>query len=411
MKKRSILIFALLIVSYSKLPGQNEYSKEHVIVYFRDGVLNSDLLKQNVRSFSKDELVKPIALKDSLDKWNVGKRFRKLIQNATPDKNISISRTGQNVNIPKFYNLMLLTVLPSTNIPELCRKLEELPYVLHAEPNYLLKTNDAPAPNDTHFNQQEGWEQTSDVDIDLLRAWDFTRGSTQIRVGVVDSGIDYHNPDLGNGSFGPGFKVAGGYDYFSDDSNPDDSNVGSHGTNVAGIVAAQGNNGTGVTGVGGGDASIDNLGVLLIALRVGESTVSVSNAVEAIYDASTSINQGGYGCHVLNYSAGDYTASDVLRKAISYAGQNAVIFVAAKGNDNTTNPHYPSDYADNLIISVGASDNLDERWANSNFGNNMDFVAPGTADLLFTTARVEEGSYSSMEGTSGAAPVVTGISA
>lgn len=278
MKKRTILAFALLIVGFSKLCAQNEYRNDHVIVYFRDDVLNEDLLKQNGRSFGKDELVKQQTLKDSLDRWNVGIRFQKLVRNARPDKNISISRTGQNVNIPKFYNLMLLKVSPSTNIPELCRKLEELPYVLHAEPDYLMKTNDVPAPNDTHFNQQDGWEQTSDVDIDLLRAWDFTRGSTAIKVGIVDSGIDYHNPDLGNGSFGAGFKVAGGYDYFSDDSNPDDSSTGSHGTNVSGIVAAQGNNGSGVTGVAGGDASTGNLGVVLIALRVGESTVSVSNA-------------------------------------------------------------------------------------------------------------------------------------
>jgi thermitase len=332
-----------------------------------------------------------------------------LVRNARPEKDTSISRLGENVNIPKFYNLMLLTVPPSTDIPGLCRKLEELPYILHAEPDYLMKIKDAPAPDDTHFNQQDGWEQTSDVDIDLLRAWDFTRGSTDIRVGIVDTGIDYHNPDLGNGSFGAGFKVAGGYDYFSDDSDPDDSNAGSHGSNVAGIVAAEGNNGTGVTGVAGGDASAGNLGVSLIALRVGESTVSVSNAVEAIYDASTSVNQGGFGCHVLNYSAGDYTASDISRKAISYAVQNGVIFVAAKGNDNSTNLHYPSDYADNLVISVGAFDNSDFKSNFSNFGNNMDFVAPGTADLLFTTARVEEGSYTGMEGTSGAVPVVTGI--
>lgn len=88
-----------------------------------------------------------------------------------------------------------------------------------------------------------------------------------------------------------------------------------------------------------------------------------------------------------------------------------MIFVAGKGNDNTTNPHYPSDYNDNLIISVGASDNFDFKWDHSNFGNNIDVIAPGTADLLFTTARVEEGSYTSMEGTSGAAPVVTGLSA
>ncbi|GIV36399.1 MAG: hypothetical protein KatS3mg032_0778 [Cyclobacteriaceae bacterium] len=149
----------------------------------------------------------------------------------------------------------------------------------------------------------------------------------------------------------------------------------------------------------------------MIALRVGEDGFAIGNVVEAIYDATTSVNQGGFGCHLLNYSGGGYTIYNSVRKAISYAAHNGVIFVAAKGNDDTTNKHYPSDYADNLVISVGASNGLDERASFSNYGNNVDFVAPGTTDLLFTTKRVEQDTYGTFSGTSGAAPVVTGIAA
>ena len=164
---------------------------------------------------------------------------------------------------------MYLSVQENTDIPTLCKKLEKLPYVIYAEPDYYRKTVDAPAPDDPIFVQQHGWEQGNDRDIDLLRAWDFTRGSNNVIVGVLDGGIDYHNPDLGNGAFGAGAKVAGGYDYADNDSNPDDTGLDSHGSAVAGIIGAFANNATGVAGIAGGDGTTGNPGVQLISLRIG----------------------------------------------------------------------------------------------------------------------------------------------
>lgn len=411
MKKIHFLVIVLLILSTSKISAQDEYMKDHVIVFFRDNVLNKSLLASEIRSFSRAEFVTEKALKDSLDNWNIGGTFQRVMRNARPDKLVTTSRTGEEVAIPMFYNLMYVPVPENEDVLTLCKKLNELPFVIYAEPDYIMRSNDVPPPNDLYFSLQSGWEQVNDRDIDLLRAWDFTRGSNNVRVGVLDGGIDYHNPDLGNGSYGSGYKVSGGYDYIDDDSNPDDPGTVSHGTAVAGIIGALSNNTTGVAGIGGGNVASGNSGVQLIALRVSQTDgdFPIGKVVEGIYDAATSANQGGFGCHILNYSAGGYNVYNSVRKAISYAIHNGVVFVTSKGNDESTEMHYPSDYADNLIISVGASNGLDQRADFSNYGNNIDFVAPGVSSLLYTTKRVEQGTYGSFNGTSGAAPVVSGI--
>jgi subtilisin family serine protease len=411
--RKIILLILLLLACFSSLAAQDDYRKDHVIVFFHDGVLNKSLLVSDMHSFNRTELVVEKTLADSLDKWRVGSVFQKVVRNARPDKMVSTSRTGEEVPVPMFYNLVYVPVPEDEDALSLCKMLEALPFVIFAEPDYLMKNNDVPAPNDPYFYLQRGWEQANDRDIDLLRAWDFTRGSNVVRVGVLDSGIDYHNPDLGNGSFGAGHKVSGGYDYIDDDSDPDDAGNSSHGTAVAGIIGAFSNNDMGVAGIAGGDATVGNTGVQLISLRISEPDGSrpIGKVVEGIYDGATSVGQGGFGCHILNYSGGGYTVYNSVRKAISYAVNNGVVFVASKGNSGTTNQHYPSDYADNLIISVGASDGADLRAGFSNYGNNMDFVAPGTPELLYTTIRVEQGSYGTFSGTSGAAPVVTGIAA
>ncbi len=404
-------------VNAQRLSGKPVYVKGELIVHFRDGFIDHERLQasliKNAR-FNTGTTFKNPGMRFKLDSLHI-LGARKLVRNATIQQRKSISRTGETVDIPDFHNLLCLYVPEETNIPELCNALIKLPGVLYAEPNYIMYQN-ALDPDDPEYFEQRALEQSNDRDIDAERAWDFSTGSNTVRVGVLDSGIDYNHPDLG-GSFGTSaLKVKGGYDYFNDDSNPDDDGNSSHGTSVAGIIGALSNNGIGVAGIAGGDADINNQGVQLFAFKIGGTNdFTSSNVIEAIYDASTSTGSGGYGCHILNYSGGSYPDTfypvNGYRKALSYAALNGVVFVAAKGNDDTDDEHYPSDFADNLVLSVGASDGLDERADFSNYGNDMDVVAPGTSSLLFTTKRVESGEYGTFDGTSGAAPVVAGIAA
>ena len=314
---------------------------------------------------------------------------------------------------------MILEVDISNNIQSLCNQIEAYEEIEYAEPNYILTTHDSP-PNDARYVLQEGFEQATDRDIDANRAWDFTTGNEGIKVAVIDNGVDYHNLDLGNGAFNAtSAKVRGGWDYANNDNDPDDTNGDngndSHGTPVAGIIGALRNNGDGVAGLAGGD--VGNLGAQIIALKIGNGrSLSTSNAIDAIIEASSNTPGFGYGCHVLNNSWGGGGYNESLRNAIRVAAQNNVIFVASKGNDNSGDINYPSDYDQSWVLSVGATDINDQRvnipgWWGSNFGNGIDVSASGRLNIVETTATVEEGNWRSFNGTSAAAPHVSGLAA
>lgn len=429
-----VIITAIALVATISVPAQEtkgcKYSPEHVLIHFKKGILNEQLLNEtSALPLNHESLISDPALLDMINKLNL-KNLRKVVRRSTPNCKTTIARNGEIIPEPDFYNLLYADVPLGTDIPGICKKIGLWKEVFYAEPDYYFK-DDALNPNDPYFpSYQKGLEQANDADIDVKRAWDFTVGSNAVRVAIIDSGIDYHHPDLGNGVYRtPEAKVINGYDYDDKSTNCDDvtSWRNSHGTAVAGIIGALSNNGIGIAGIAGGDGLV-NTGVSLVGLRVEESNIfgnydrPVGQCIEAIYDASKSVMKGGYGCHIINFSGGGYYDDwedhpldpiNSYRKALSYAANNGVIFIASKGNDGSNETHYPSDYADNLVISVGASDNRDARYYSSNYGNGVDVVAPGTSSLIYTTKRIEDpnGLYGSFNGTSAAAPVVSGIAA
>ena len=396
------------------VPGQ-------VIVKFRDGVLDTETLEANQLEFSmvteaingkvESDVFKDKNLKNELDKLKVEK-LKRVVTKLRPHHQKSISRSGEEIDMPDWYNLMLLEVPVASNINLLCQQLSKMEGVEYAEPDYLYSPGDSPA-NDTDYSQQQSFEQSNDIDIDAARAWDFTTGSYNVKVGVIDSGIDFNHPDLGNGVWNvEGAKVRGGWDYYSNDSNPDDEWPSSHGTKCAGIIGALRNNNRGIAGLAGGNGGA-NIGVQLFAFKVGgtEGSYSSSKIVDAIIEASSFTTGFGYGCHILNNSYGSNNYSNAQLGAVATAAQNRVTFVAGKGNDGVSTPFYPADYNDQWVLSVGASDNSDQRASYSNFGNNIDVVVPIQNLSVRTTERVENGSYEGFGGTSAATPHVTGLAA
>lgn len=309
--------------------------------------------------------------------------------------------------IPDFYNLVLIKVPAAADIPALCKELEAMDEVEYAEPNYIMYPTQLLPVNDPEYPDQIHLEQGSDIDIDAVRAWQINRGSSNIRVGVIDSGIDYHHEDFGN-AYGAGApKVTDGYNYDDNNNNPDDTHSASHGTAMAGMIGALSNNGRGIASIAGGNVASGNNGVQLVALKVGDEMFNVGNVIGALYDGATSVNAGGFGCHVLNYSGGGYDARIAVRRAVSFVVQNDVVFVAAKGNDGTDDYHYPSDFQDNLVMSVGWLGPFGDRDPDSNFGNNMDFAAP----IHNTVSTRRNNDYQPGSGTSPAAACVSGIAA
>jgi subtilisin family serine protease len=290
------------------------------------------------------------------------------------------------------------------------------------EPNLAIQAAST-FPNDTNFNYQYFLNNTGqtggtpDADMDAPEAWDITRGDPSVVIGIIDTGVNYNHPDLaanvwtnpgeipndGIDNDGNGFiDDIHGWDFANNDSDPMDDN--GHGTRVAGIADAVGDNGAGVSGVAW------NARIMPLKFLSADGTGETSAAVQAIHYAIM-MRQRGVNIGVVNNSWGDGSASVLLQQAIADGGAAGILFVAAAGNNqrNTdTQPFFPASYALPNIISVAGTDSKDALWSGSNFGAvTVDVGAP--ADSVYTTALSI--TYGFASGTSMAAPQVTGLAA
>lgn len=284
----------------------------------------------------------------------------------------------------------------------------------HAEPDSLVFA-DTSTPNDPSFSSLWGLHNTGwlygvvDADIDAPEAWAIHKGSREVVVGVIDSGLDTSHPDLAanvwrNPNEIPGNRLdddengyvddVHGWDFYSGDALPNDPN--GHGTHVAGTIGAVGNNGIGVTGVA--------WEVSLAGLRFLEAsgTGTTSDAVEAV----------SYATHqkmtLTSNSWSGPSHSLALKSVIDDAGASGILFVAAAGNvfSNTdVRPQYPAAYPSSNIISVAATTQQDRLASYSNYGLvSVDLAAPGSE--IYST--LPDGKYGLKSGTSMAAAYVTG---
>jgi subtilisin family serine protease len=282
------------------------------------------------------------------------------------------------------------------------------PSVDFVEPNYLIEHDQTVmSPNDPRFVEQWALKNTGansnggqpGADINVMGAWSRTTGMMQTIIAVVDSGIDFTHPELKNNEWtNMGDTSAGdvhGWDYITESGVIKDEN--GHGTAIAGIIAAQGNNATGVTGV--------MWRASLMSLRVLDNTGTgdVATAVEAI-DYSVS-----HGAQAINLSWGTDAPSNALKDAIARAGQSGVVVVCSAGNESQDidqTPYYPSSYKLSNLISVAATDSFDNLASWSNWGAKTVTVAAPGANILTTQMG---GGYWTVTGTSAAAPMVTGV--
>src|ERR1051325_1853471 len=278
------------------------------------------------------------------------------------------------------------------------------PQVQFAEPNFIISKEDL-TPNDPQFNQQWALQNTGQSggqfgsDIKVSAAWTTTTGSTSTVIAVIDSGIDFTHADLTDNQWTnskPSTKNdLHGWDFINNSAEIKDEQ--GHGTAVAGIIAAEGNNSEGISGVMW-HASLMSLRVL-----ANTGTGDVANAVQAIDYAVA------HGAHVINLSWGTSGESMALKDAIDRAMKRNVVVVCSAGNngkDLATTPYYPASFGLKDLIAVAATDNFDQPASWSNYGARaVTVAAPGT-DILTTQMG---GGYRSVTGTSAAAPVVAGI--
>lgn len=301
----------------------------------------------------------------------------------------------------------------------------------YSEPDFLMRPGRV--PNDTDFSSLWHLSNTAQPgkDIDAPAAWDVRTDAADVIVAVLDTGVRHTHEDLAaNMWVNPGEVAGDGIDndgngYIDDihgidelDNDGDPNDISGHGTHCAGLIGAVGNNGKGITGVAWS-------GIKLMGLRFIGETGSISDNIRcidyAIANGAKVIN-ASYGYAGTPSNVGSFSEA----AAIHRAQEAGVLFVAAAGNDGTDNdavPFYPASYTEYIqrtrplrsypltnIISVGATDRNDNKAGFSNYGaTSVDLMAPGVE--MRSTRSGSDSSYQTGQGTSFAAPVVSGAAA
>lgn len=286
-------------------------------------------------------------------------------------------------------------------VDELIRDISIIDYIEYAELSPIYKQ--MIIPNDEMVSDQYYLES-----VNAYEAWEVAENNYRVTLAVVDDAVDIDHPDLvgniwtnpnevedGTDTDGNGFiDDIHGWNAADDNNDPRPSGLLSalmfHGTHVAGIAGAVANNDIGIAGV-------SNNNVYVIGVRSTSMAIALTNPVEGVDYAVAA------GAEVVNMSFGGNQEGFIALQNIINAGvENGTIFIAAAGNDGTEEITYPAGWDD--VIAVGASDQDDNLWVESQRGEFVDLLAPG---VNIMSLMPNEG-YSAQSGTSMASPLVAG---
>ncbi len=342
------------------------------------------------------------------------------------DTKSSHFQLNQPLIISKHSNIWKLGFTPSSSSVSEIQVIKDLytnEKVLIAQKNHIL-TNRATTPNDTRIDEQWQYFQDNDKDIDALEAWDITTGGMtanghEIVVAVIDDGINLQHPDIVDNLWVNTNEIPNnnidddGNGYIDDvrgwDADAGDDNVtgGGHGTPVAGIVGAKGNNNTGVAGV--------NWDVKLMIIAGGGNEAQALRAYSYVYENRKLYNDtdGAKGAFVVATNAswgidsGQPADAPLWCNFYDTLGEIGVLNAGATANRDFNIDvigDLPTACPSNYLIAVTNTNQTDVKVTQAGYGKEtIDLGAPGQG--TFTTAR---NGYGGFGGTSGATPHVTG---
>lgn len=426
-------------------PEEVEYASNRFIVQFKNYAVNTDVKLMSGQDISLGHN----SLNNLASKYEVS-TVRQLFRDLPVEKMAD----------PDMQNYYVVEIGENETVLEAIREFGKNEYVVTAYPVYRYVLHDM--PNDSYFDDQWWLYTTEDTnDIDADQCWDYQAGNNSVVVAVIDTGVRYDHPDLmdviwqnlGEDANGNGWTIKNGvydpgdlngldddgngraddligYDYVHATTNPcsgedgltpdnDPIDFAGHGTNIAGIIAAETNNGFGVSGIAGGFNGKGNFsGVRIMALRCGYLT---SNCSDGAIDSDAAVSAVSYaivkGADVINISFGPqypgycnpgYGLDPAMRSALISAISNDIVVTVAGGNDAVDCPDYL-----NLItgvINVGATNYYNNRAYFSSYGDWMDISAAGM-DMMTTDVVQGVIGYDSYQGTSYSAPVVAAVAA
>lgn len=390
---------------YIKYLSENpEIEERQIIVKFKDNILEDSAGKIEDLSSGKNSMGsispgnKPIGNITIAD------------MTMTTIKKLNLSSDCEIVRVIDDSNASILQA-KTDDILDLVETLNSDDNILYAQPDYKVITTESIVESKQWAIQNNGQTVdrstgTSGFDINLVDAWDITRGNQQIVVGIIDTGVDISHPDLANNIWvnpkeilngidddGNGYiDDINGWDFVAEDSTVYDMDaLDEHGTHMAGIIAANGV----VSGVA------PNIKIMPLK-ALNYSSGYTSDIIEAInYAKDNEVN-------VINCSFASIQYNPALEEAI--ASNSDILFVCAAGNygkPTTELATFPACYGLDNIITVSAANNKGQLSEFSTYGDYVDVCAPGVG--IYST--LPENQYGFKDGTSCSAAFVSGIAA
>lgn len=398
MKKITLILFSFLFSSYLFSQSHEIKTTSRLIVKF----------KTHKKPDTKDVHTHQRFDNSGLDVLNKNNNIQ------------SIKLTGNKTQQATF----VLDLDSNKPIEELIALYQKTGLFEYVEPDYIGSGHGFQiTPNDAHYQRQ--WSHYNDgsftmsnstvnADIDTDLAWEITQGDPNLIVAILDSGAKLDHPEFfgriwinpgetndGSDTDGNGYidDQNGGWDFVNDDNKPFDDH--GHGTNVAGIALATGNNNLGYAGMNW------NSKIMICKVLDEDNNGYYSRWAEAIYYAVDN------GASVINLSAGGNGASAILEEAVDYAYSKNVPVVVSTGNQNSS-IQYPARYENTFAVgSTNADDTRSvpffwDETSGSNYGAALDFVAPG--HFIHGLSHTSNSNYNAYwGGTSQGAPHVAGL--
>ena len=272
-------------------------------------------------------------------------------------------------------------------------------------------------PNDPVYSLQ--YSLNGEYGSRVSAAWDITTGSRRAVVAIIDTGADLAHPDIqsnlwinskeSKGTRGRDDDGNGcvddihGCDLFNSDGSPQDDN--GHGTHVAGIVAASGNNAIGVTGAAWGSR-------ILSVKALGADGSGVTSTIAKAIDYVTTLKSKGAPIVAINLSLGGGGYSNAIYRAVERARNHDILVVAAAGNSGSNNdvaPLYPANLTIDSVVSVAATDAVGNLASYSNYGAATVHIAAPGSQIWSTALRSLGYQYRTLSGTSMSSPLAAGV--